>query len=161
MEYFLNPGELIFSKEPMVIKTVLGSCVAVTIFDKVNRWGGMCHYLLPIAPANLKSTKYGDVAIKYLIKKFIDNGSDIKNLEATITGGAFIIFSAREIFFVGDRNVDVAENILRERKVYIKYRNTGGENGRKVVFSTEYNVINVEIIKEIRVEDLYRDGKVV
>lgn len=161
MEYFLNPGELIFSKEPIVIKTVLGSCVGVTLFDKVNRWGGMCHYLLPIAPPNIRSTKYGDIAIKFLIKKFLDEGSDIKNLEAIITGGAFIIFSAREIFFVGDRNVEIAENILRDKKIYVKYRNTGGENGRKVIFSTEYNLINVEVIKEIRVEDLYREGKVV
>jgi len=45
-EYFLNPGELIFSKKPVVVKTVLGSCVAVCIHDKNLNYGGICHYLL-------------------------------------------------------------------------------------------------------------------
>jgi chemotaxis protein CheD len=73
-EYFLNPGELIFSKKPIVVKTVLGSCVAVCIYDKVNRWGGICHYLLPVAPSDeQRSTKFGDVAIKTLLHRFLKN----------------------------------------------------------------------------------------
>ena len=71
-EYFLNPGELIFSKKPIVIKTVLGSCVAVILHDKEKKIGAMCHYLLPEAPSDAQSsTKYGDVAIYTLLYKFL------------------------------------------------------------------------------------------
>lgn len=156
-EYFLNPGELIFSKKPIIIKTVLGSCVAVTLYDKIHHFGGMCHYLLPESEKNEKSTKFGNVAIHLLISKFIQAGSDIKNLEATISGGAFIIFSDKEIFFVGDKNSDIATRILRKNNIRIRFINTGGDKGRKVYFNTLTNEIKVQTIEHIEVDDLYRD----
>ncbi|MGC8764815.1 MAG: chemotaxis protein CheD [Brevinematia bacterium] len=158
-EYFLNPGELIFSKKPIVIKTVLGSCVAVTLYDKVNRWGGMCHYLLPVSPSDEhNSTKYGNVAIYTLINKFIKkNNSRKEDLIATIIGGAFIIFDEREIFFIGDRNVDIATEILRKEKIFVKQMHTGGEHGKKVYFNSSTNMLKVEILEHITLEDLYNN----
>ncbi|MEJ5285098.1 MAG: chemotaxis protein CheD [Brevinematia bacterium] len=157
-EYFLNPGELIFSKKPIVVKTVLGSCVAVAIYDKVKNYGGMCHYLLPVSPSDEhNSTKFGNIAIYTLLKKFIkDNGSKREDLVATIIGGAFIIFDEREIFFIGDKNVDIATEILRKEKIYIKQMHTGGEHGRRVLFNTSNNKLIVEMLDHLTVEDLYR-----
>lgn len=159
-EYFLNPGELIFSKKPVVVKTVLGSCVAVTLFDKVNRWGGMCHYLLPVSPSDEhNSTKYGNVAIKMLLNKFVKrNNSKKEDLIASIIGGAFIIFDEREIFFIGDRNVEIATEILRKEKIFVKQMHTGGENGKKVYFNTATNLLKVEPLKHITLEDLYNSN---
>ncbi len=156
-EYFLNPGELIFSKKPIVVKTVLGSCVAVTLYDKKNKWGGMCHYLLPVSPSDEhNSTKYGNVAIYTLLKKFIKaNNSNKEDLIATIIGGAFIIFDEREIFFIGDRNTEIATEILRKEKIFIKQMHTGGENGKKVHFNTATNMLKVEVLEHIKLEDLY------
>ncbi len=156
-EYFLNPGELIFSIKQIVVKTVLGSCVAVTLYDKKNKWGGMCHYLLPVSPSDEhNSTKYGNVAIYTLLHKFIKNGAERDDLVATIIGGAFIIFDEKEIFFIGDRNVDTATEILRREKVNIKQMHTGGENGRRVVYNTETNRMIIETLDNITIEDLYR-----
>ncbi|NPV38914.1 Chemotaxis protein CheD [Brevinematales bacterium NS] len=157
-EYFLNPGELIFSKKPIVVKTVLGSCVSVTIYDKTHQWGGMCHYLLPVAPSEEHhSTKYGNIAIYTLLKKFLkDHGSQREDLVATIIGGAFIIFDEREIFFIGDRNIDVAMEILRKEKIYIKQMHTGGEHGRRVWYHTGTNKIVIETLDKMTVEDLYK-----
>ena len=99
-EVFLNPGELVFSKKPVVLKTVLGSCVAVCLHDTEHHWGAMCHYLLPTAPSDLhRSTKYGDIAIKVLLHRFlVKHKSRREKLVATIIGGAFIVFDEREIF---------------------------------------------------------------
>jgi len=156
-EYFLNPGELIFSKKPIVIKTVLGSCVAVTLHDKVNRYGAMCHYLLPEAPSDEQSsTKYGDVAIYTLLYKFIkQNGSKREDLVASICGGAFIIFDEREIFFIGDKNVDVATTILRKEKILIKQMYTGGDHGKRVLYNTQTNKIIVQSLDHLTIDDLY------
>ncbi|MCX7656974.1 MAG: chemotaxis protein CheD [Treponemataceae bacterium] len=156
-EYFLNPGELIFTKRPAILKTVLGSCVAVCLYDTVNHWGAMCHYLLPVAPSDMhRSTRYGDIAIKVLLNRFlIKHGSLRENLVATIVGGAFIVFDEREIFFIGDKNVEIAETLLRKEKIRILARYTGGESGRRVFFNTLNNKIVVHNLYEIDMDDLY------
>ena len=46
-EIFLNPGEYAFGTELDRIRTILGSCVAVTFWHPGLRLGAMCHYLLP------------------------------------------------------------------------------------------------------------------
>jgi len=155
-EYFLNPGELIFSRKPIVVKTVLGSCVAVCMHDKKLKYGGMCHYLLPVSPSEMyNSTKYGNIAIYTLISKFIKNGSNKGDLVATIAGGAFIIFDEREIFFIGDKNIDVALEILKKEDIKIKQMYTGGDHGKRVIYNTATNKIIVENLENIKLEDLY------
>lgn len=154
-EYFLNPGELIFSKKPIVIKTVLGSCVAAVIYDKKNHFGGLCHFLLPESQDNSASTKYGNVAVETLINKFYNAGSIARDLEASIVGGAFIIFDEKEIFFIGDRNAEIAAKILKKHQIRIKSVNTGGEHGKKVLFNTASNRLIVHSLEHINIEDLY------
>ena len=156
-EQFLNPGELIISKKPMVIKTVLGSCVAVCVHDKVRQWGGMCHFLLPKAPSKEhNSTKYGDIAIYTLLHRFlVKHGSERENLVASIIGGAFVIFDEREIFFIGDRNIDIAVSILRKEKIRILSMHTGGEHGRRVLYNTATNKLIVTSLEHLTIEDLY------
>lgn len=156
-EYFLNPGQLIFSKKPIIVSTVLGSCVSVCIHDSLNKWGGMCHYLLPEAPTDdKKSTRYGTTAIYTLLHKFItENGSKREQLLASIIGGAFIVYDEREFFFIGDKNIDLAFDILKKEKIRIYLTNTGGEYGRKVYFSTAYNHVFVKDFAHITIDDLY------
>lgn len=46
-EVILQPGELFFGKEDVVVKTLLGSCIAITLWHPEQKQGGMCHYMLP------------------------------------------------------------------------------------------------------------------
>lgn len=156
--YFINPGELIFSKEPIIIKTVLGSCVGVCLYDKKNGFAGLCHYLLPGAEDDSASTKYGNVAIPLLIKKFLNNGSQIRDLEASVFGGAFILFDNREFFFIGDKNIDIAYTVLRKYRIFIRESRTGGEEGLRIYFDTELPKIKAETITRMNIDDLYRTG---
>ncbi len=153
--YFINPGELIFSKKPVQIRTVLGSCVGVILYDKVRKFGGLVHYLLPNSPDKEVSTKYGDVAVPTLINKFLQNGSRISDLEAHVVGGAFIIFDQSEIFFIGDRNIDIANQILKSNNIRIRSSNTGGEKGRRVLYDLEINKLHVETLDGMHIDDLY------
>lgn len=156
-EYFINPGQLIFSKRPIVASTVLGSCVSVCIHDSVNRWGGMCHYLLPEAPRDeQRSTKYGTTALYTLINKFIrENGSRREMLCASIVGGAYIVYDEREFFFVGDKNLDLAFSVLKQEKIRLYMTNTGGEYGRKLYFSTASNALFIKDFAHLTIDDLY------
>jgi len=158
-QYFLNPGELVFSKKEIIIKTVLGSCVAVVMHDLKNKTGGMCHYLLPEADNQAASTKFGNIAVQTLINKFLNSNSSIDSLEASIIGGAFIIFDEKEIFFIGDQNIEVATKILKRNKIRIKSVNTGGEHGKKVVYNTFSNKLLVSGLELEHIDDLYNESK--
>lgn len=156
-DFFINPGQLIFSKKPIIASTILGSCVSVCIHDSVNRWGGMCHYLLPEAPGDeSNSTRYGDTAIYTLLGKFLkENNSQRHMLYASIIGGAFIVYDEREFFFIGDKNIELALNILKKERIRIFMTNTGGEFGRKVSFATSRNYFFIKDFARITIDDLY------
>lgn len=156
-EYFLNPGELIVTAKPIVVRTVLGSCASVTICDKENKIGGICHYLLPQAPGREQlSSKYGDVAIKLMLHRFLKQyRCKVENLVAMIIGGAFIVFDENEIFFIGDRNVQIATEMLKEYKIKVRQMHTGGEHGRKLWYNTGTNELIVKTMEKISIDDLY------
>ncbi len=42
----IMPGEYFVSQDPMIVYTVLGSCVSVCIRDTVLAIGGMNHFML-------------------------------------------------------------------------------------------------------------------
>lgn len=151
----MNPGELICSNEDIVIKTVLGSCVGITLYDKEKKIGGMCHFLLPYSSKNEASTKFGNIAIPLLIKKMLAQGASKKNLIAKVFGGANVIFDEKEFFFIGEKNIELATKLLKEYSIPIKEINVGGEIGKKVLFYTHSGLTVVENIKKMSIHDLY------
>lgn len=115
----------------------------------------MCHYLLPDRADNNASTKYGNIALKILINKFVKNRTELKDLEAHIAGGAFITYNKNNFFFIGEQNIDIARNILNKHGIRIKSTNTGGEQGKKVLFNTGTGNILIQPIKVSDISDLY------
>ena len=136
MEYYLNSGEVLFSTEDCLVRTILGSCVGVAVFDPVLRIGGLCHYLLPESLEAPNSCRYGDVALPHLFGKFHHAGSNRKDLRVWIVGGALLLDS-QEVFFVGDRNAEYAEGWLEQRSIRVVANHTRGFRGRKVAFHTQ------------------------
>ena len=62
---FILPGELCIEKEPVEIGTLLGSCVAVCLFNRKYGFGGMNHYMLAQARPDERPTgKHGDHSIR-------------------------------------------------------------------------------------------------
>ncbi|HEX2974864.1 MAG TPA: chemotaxis protein CheD, partial [Bacteroidales bacterium] len=46
--HFLYPSTLFVSREPVIVNTILGSCVAVCLYDTLLKYGGINHYMLPL-----------------------------------------------------------------------------------------------------------------
>jgi chemotaxis protein CheD len=75
------PGEYYATVRPMPIVTVLGSCVAACIRDKVNGIGGMNHFMLPSIsdlgePTQTTSARYGTYAMEALINQLLEMGAE-------------------------------------------------------------------------------------
>lgn len=136
-QYYLYPATLFASREPHIINTILGSCVAVCIWDGVLGYGGINHYMLPLWNGKgLASPKYGNIAIKKLYEKMIDLGCSKVNLRAKIFGGADILQSTAYQFNIGQRNIEIAKEYLDELNIPIIGMSVGGSNGRKILFDS-------------------------
>ena len=137
---FIGIGEYEASKDPAIMQTVLGSCVAVCLFDQKNRIGGMNHILLPGIKEEAKfnsSSRYGINAMELLINSIIKLGGERKLLAAKVFGGAHIIPSISVENSVGKRNAEFAINFLKEERIRVICRDVGGNKARKILFHTD------------------------
>jgi chemotaxis protein CheD len=146
--HFLYPAALFVSAKPYLITTILGSCVAVCLFDTKKQIGGMNHFMLPFWNGQgLASPKYGNIAIEKLIKKLEGLGCQRKDLVAKIFGGGEIIETHIKQFQIGERNIQVARETLLEENITIAGSSTGGRLGRKIIFNTQTGEVMQRYIK--------------
>jgi chemotaxis protein CheD len=150
--YFLQPGFIIASQEPQLIHIVLGSCVAVCLWDSQQKFGGACHYIYPRYAGQKPNGKFGDVAISHLIHLMLDLGSDINHLKAHIVGGGNRLDSSSSL---GGDNAEIAEIILRQDRIKIVTKATGGSFGRKVIYNSMSGKILVYQTDGVRQNDWY------
>lgn len=135
---FIHVGQIHVDVAPASISTILGSCVAVCLYDRKSGIGGMNHYLLPFWNGNsLQSPKFGNIAIPKLIESMLERGANIKNMEAKIFGGASMNISASSNMMIGEKNILVAREILKEYRIPIVAEDVGRENGRKIQFNLQ------------------------
>ena len=135
--HYLFPGTIFVHKDQHLVTTVLGSCVAVCIWHAKAGVGGVNHYLLPLWNGEgLPTPKYGNVAIPRLIEK-IRRIAGEGELIAKVFGGASMWARSEGALAVGERNVELAFNVLEEEKIKIISQDVWGEMGRKIIFDTK------------------------
>jgi len=134
--HYLFPGTIFVHREQHLVTTVLGSCVAVCIWHPKAEVGGINHYLLPLWNGEgLPTPKYGNIAIARLIEKVRGIAGE-GELIAKVFGGASMWARTEGALAVGERNVELALNILAEEKIKIVSQDVWGEMGRKIIFDT-------------------------
>lgn len=153
--HFLYPAGLFVSRSGQLISTVLGSCVAVCLWDRILKYGGMNHFMLPLWNGKgLASPKYGNIAIEKLYEKMIKMGCNKYNLKAKVFGGGDVISSDNNVFQIGKRNIIIAEEVLEELKIPVISSSTGGEKGRKILFNTATGEVIHRYVQKQSLEQL-------
>lgn len=130
-------GDYFVSNQDVVIHTVLGSCVAVCLYDPGNKIGGMNHILMPSNPDINKydaSARYGINAMELLINGIMRLGGNRKKLIAKTFGGANLLMAVSQGNTVGARNVEFVVDFLRAEKIKILGSDFGGHDSRKIFF---------------------------
>ena len=141
---FLKPGEILVSHEPMIVTTLLGSCVAVTMFSPKLRMGGICHALLPTCRSDLarihghsEAGKYVDWAIRLMLEGFLACGLHKHEIEVKLFGGSDMFdTSESRSASVGRQNMEKALTMLEDESVRLITQDLGGPRGRKIIFHT-------------------------
>ena len=124
-----------------ILRTFVGSCVALCIYDEEKKIAGMAHIMLPKNNTGntTKNTnqegKFADEAINIIIDKLKNISPNLK-LQAKIAGGAKIFSHENETgtLNIGNKNIIQTRIILQEKKIPLISQSVGAQNGRWVTF---------------------------
>ena len=134
LAFNINPGGWsVETARP--ISTLLGSCVAVCLYDPLLKLGGMNHFLLPSRRAGAGDDDdvvlAGDFAMEVLVNAMLAKGARKERLVAKACGGGNIVSSIR--MAIGDRNAEFATEWLAREGIPLTASDFGGPWSRKVI----------------------------
>ena len=144
-KHYLIPGKVFATREPIAVSAIVGSGVVICLWDSVTGIGGATNFLLPEDFSGEPNLKFGNHANRQLLKDLIALGADASRLQAKIFGGSepqTTFSSAPET--LGERNVRVAMQFLGAERIRLVDQQTGGTNGRKIVFHTDDGCVWVQ-----------------
>ncbi len=152
-------GNYYVSNDPeVVIHTLLGSCIAVCLFDIKNSIGGMNHFILPqqssltIRAPEYKSGWFGLDSMESMIDKILSLGGSFSNLQAKVFGGGQVVENLTPFNInISSANIDFSLNYLNEKKIPVIAKDVGGCFGRKVFYYLEdHSVLVQRLEKELK-----------
>ena len=134
----IHIGGVVASRQPLVVSTVLGSCISVCLRDPKMQIGGMNHFMLPSSndEANAEA-RYGVHAMELLINACMKEGADRRRLEAKLFGGGHVLKAPETGGSVPKSNIAFALEFLRTENIPILAQDLGGYAAREVHFFTD------------------------
>jgi len=137
--HYLIPGKVFAAAQPFAITTILGSGVALCLWDSQRCIGGANHVMLAEGPQDGdNATRYANVANPMLLQRMLSLGAEIKTLEAKIFGGSLPNANfGLEKSQMGQLNAKAARDFLEKNGIRLVENEVGGSRGRKLVFHTD------------------------
>lgn len=141
----LAQGDYAVSDEPILLTTVLGSCVAACIYAPDKRMGGINHFLLPHAGASDRdstSFRYGIHAMEVLINSLLRKGAERDSLVLKVCGAADVVSGLSNR--VGQANAAFIKLYAMHEQLNLQAQDLGGDNPRRVVFDPQSGSMKVK-----------------
>jgi chemotaxis protein CheD len=142
---YVKSGEVHCAERPTIFKTVLGSCVSTCLWDEQLCIGGLNHYILPRGTTGSPDLRFGDSAITQLISRLSALGCS--SLVAKVFGGATVM-PMGGVTTVGDKNIEVAMELLRRNRIPVVAQRTGGRNGIVIQYISKSGEVQVREITD-------------
>jgi chemotaxis protein CheD len=148
------PGEFYVSDQGEMIVTVLGSCIAACIRDKILGIGGMNHFMLPFKEDDADrwgnkvsaASRYGNWAMEYLINAILSQGGNRRNLEVKLFGGGQVLANMTD---VGKNNIEFALSYLEQEGLSVVAQDVGGPYPRKVLYFPDTGSVKMRKLKSV------------
>lgn len=147
------PGEFFVSPVPMIVYTVLGSCISACIRDPISKVGGMNHFMLPepkqSGPEDSwgESTRYGSFAMESLINEILKRGGIRSRLEIKLFGAGKIYDGHID---VGAKNAQWVTGYLKSEGLSIVSSDLGDVFPRKVYYFTDSGRVLMKKIERVK-----------
>ena len=136
----INVGiaEIMTAKSPNILRTTLGSCIGVVLYQPDLKIGAISHIMLakdPIGRDKLKNPgKYGETALPKLLKLMEEEGCKQGTYFARIFGAASMFKNITSNFLnnIGENNITIVREFFAEKKIPIIAEDIGGHEGRTI-----------------------------
>lgn len=146
------------SRDPVRLRTVLGSCVCACLYDPVLRAGGINHFMLPDGlPDENMPTRFGVNAMEVLINDLLKLGADRRRLQAKVFGAAHVLSDAGLSPDVPRRNAGFVKEFLQAENIPIVSSRLGGSAPVEVIFTTDTGKALVRALGDAVARDLARE----
>ena len=140
-------GKWAVAAAPSQIRTLLGSCAGVVIYDRAARLGGVAHIVLPSSRGSSEHLgKFADTAIPAMLAD-LDRLRGRKaegRLVAKVVGGASM-FQSGPALNIGRWNQDAVEEVLAGLGIPVLARDVGGDTGRRLTFDLNSGIVTIRI----------------
>lgn len=122
--------------EEVLVAPNLGSCLGLTVYDPINKQGGVIHCLLPLSKSDLDKSKatptmYVDTGVSLLLNTIVSRGSDPKKLVIT-AGGCGNINDENNVFQIGKKNYTILKKLLWKNNLLLSAENIGDSFSRTI-----------------------------
>ena len=139
-------GQAICAAEPSRLTTIVGSCVAVTMYSPRRRLGMLSHVVLPKSRGGGDNpAKFADTAVPHMISTLQREGVLLSELTAKLAGGA-CMFGDSQFSRIGENNVQAVVEALEAAGIGIVARDAGGHSGRRVNFDLATGQVTVACV---------------
>jgi chemotaxis protein CheD len=145
-------GELAVAKASGQLRTLLGSCVGLALYDRAQRVAGLAHVALPASrgPTDMPG-KFVDTAVPELLELMARLAGRSVRPTARLAGGANM-FATETVFTIGQQNVEASELLLRAMEIPIVGSHCGGEQGRRLTLDAATGHVTIELVGQDPVE---------
>lgn len=137
----LQPGEWYFGGGNTRVRTLLGSCVSLTVWNARLQVGGMCHYMLPTRggakPSGELDGRYADEVLELMLGAMRAAGTEPADYELKMFGGGNMfsqLACSRTESHVASRNVDIGRELSRRYGFRVVAEHLGGSGHRMLMF---------------------------
>lgn len=139
-------SEIVIAREGETVRSLLGSCIGLAIYDSVRGIGGLAHIVLPASAGHSGPPgKFADTAVPELLRMITALGGRVASVKAKIAGGARMFDTDAELA-IGDHNQTAVEQALKARNIVIAGRHCGGRHGRRMMFTPGTGRVRIEIV---------------
>lgn len=141
MDIFLQPGDFYFGDSQTRIRTLLGSCVAITIWHPKKHIGGMCHYMLPRRPRHKSSDildgRYAEDVMQLFMQELKRTKTKPFEYTAKLFGGGNMFSQINKKTAhkqISTQNIDFGRNVMTQYGFKVHAEDMGGAGHRNIVF---------------------------
>ena len=141
IDIFLMPGDYFVGDERYRVRTLLGSCVSITLWHPGLRIGAMSHFLLPgdgrrrTDRPDDKPGMYGVDAMRLLTEGMERHGVTLVQCQAKIFGGGAMFPRNDKVRDIGMQNGDYARSMLQRQGIHVVSESLFGEGHRQLIFT--------------------------
>ena len=156
LEIFLQPGEFYFGEYRTRIRTLLGSCVAMTLWHPGRKIGGMCHYMLPRRPrrkgweAEPLDGRYAEDAMKMFLGELLRSGTRASEYQVKLFGGGRMFRSAGALAArptIAEANIAYGRDAIERCGFKLAAEDLGGHGHRNVILDVWSGDVWVKQVK--------------